>query len=69
MFDDLSFTLNGCDGAIAMIGTSNEEIYGLLYDVTDRVSKKRILVIPDEVCTTCSAFDMQFPTSHHYGEG
>jgi len=69
MFDDSSFTSNGRDGAVVMIGTSDEEIYGLLYDVTDRNSKKRILVIPDKVCTTHSAFDMQFPTSHCYGEG
>ena len=29
MLDNLSFTLNGCDGAIAMIGTRDEEIDGL----------------------------------------
>ena len=41
MFDNLSFASNGRDGAIAMIGTGDEEIDSLSFDVSDGNSKEK----------------------------
>ena len=39
MFDNSSFTLNGCDRAIAMVGAGDEEVDSLSFDVSDGNSK------------------------------
>jgi hypothetical protein len=39
VFDDLSFTLNGHDGAIVMISARDEKVDGLSSNISDENSK------------------------------